>query len=294
MKRRSAPTSSRSPASRTAAARASVARAYAARTSASRGQPVQQDASRETSSGSGTAAARPAASQSTARSSASNQKHSRDQKISLSATARGKQRGSNASAPTRSAGTTTSRPRAQRSNLRVVPRGANPREHIQTTPKRMKVNVSAAGASPASTVTTISSRSSASTPASSDSRSTKSSGARSSGVSTTMRKLVMEKNPKNQAMNIFMAELYNEDHLFELYCSKSDPSEDEKDDFINAPFHDKLHDVLGCHTMSENKSAYVKLCSDLGVYCDPEKVASEKKIKAALKELVLEYYAEIK
>ena len=95
-------------------------------------------------------------------------------------------------------------------------------------------------------------------------------------------------------MNIFVAELYNDNHLYELYCNKSNPSEDEKDDFINAAFPDKLHDVLGCHTPSENKSAYAKLCSDLGVYCDSEKVSSEKKIKAALKELVLSYYAEIK
>lgn len=267
MNRRSAPTSSRSPAGRTAAARASASRAYAARASESRGQPS------ETSSRSATSAPSPATS---------------------SSRARGKQRGSNASAPTHSAGTKASRPPGQRPNVRVVPRGVKPKDHIQASPKRMKVNVSAAGASPASTVTTISSRTSASTPASSDTRSTKSSSARSSGVSTTMRKLVMEKNPKKQALNIFMADLYNENHLFALYCNKADPSEDEKDDFINAPFPDRLHDVLGCHTMSENKAAYAKLCSDLGVYCDPEKVASEKKIKAALKELVWEYYAEIK
>ena len=285
MNRRSTPSSSRSPAGRTAAARASVARAYAARASTARGRSVQQDTSRDTSSRRSTSTTRPPA---------AHQHHPREQKISSSAAARGKQQGSTASALPGRAGSTTSRSRGQRPNLRVVPRGADPKEYVQSTPKRMKVNVLAAGASPASTVTTLSSKSSTSASASPDARSTKSSGARSSGASTTMRKLVMSGDSKKQKMNIFVAELYNPDHLFELFCNKLDPSEDEKEDFINAAFADKLHDVVGSHTMSENKSAYVKLCSELGVYCDSEKVSSEKKIKAALKELVLSYYAQIK
>ena len=99
---------------------------------------------------------------------------------------------------------------------------------------------------------------------------------------------------KKQTLNIFFADLYNENHLFELYCRKYNPSGKDKDDFIKAPFPVKLHDVLQGYTPSQNKSAYAKLCSKLGVYCDPEKVASEKKIKAALKELVQSYYAELK
>ena len=72
------------------------------------------------------------------------------------------------------------------------------------------------------------------------------------------------------------------------------PTEKEKDDFLNAVFPNKLHVVLAYHTPSENKSVYVKLCAELGVYCDSEKVKTDSKIKAAMKELVLPYYEDIK
>ena len=192
----------------------------------------------------------------------------------------------------------TSRSRGQqRPNLRVLPRSVTPKPlspGAEGTPKRMKVNIPTVGDSPAPTLTTLSLRSSALMAVSSESRYTKSSGARSTGASTTIRKLVMDDKSKKQTLNIFVADLYNENHLFELYCSKNNPSKEDKDDFLKAPFPAKLHDVLQGHTPSENKCAYAKLCSKLGVYCDADKVTTNKKIKVNLKDLVLSHYEELK
>lgn len=185
----------------------------------------------------------------------------------------------------------------QKSNVRVLPRGGHPKQvdsGVGGTPKRMKVSVPITATSPASTLTTLSLRSSSSSTISSDARTMKSSVARSTGASTTIRNLMMDDKPKKQELNIFVAQLYNDDHLFELYCNKSNPTDDEKDDFIKASFSDRLHDVLACHTPSENKSAYVKLCSELNVYCDSEKVATNGKIKAAIKELIVPYYEQMR
>ena len=88
--------------------------------------------------------------------------------------------------------------------------------------------------------------------------------------------------------------MYSTEHLYELYCDRATPTDEEKDDFLNAAFPDQLHDVLAHHTPSENKSAYVKLCAELEVYCDPEKVKTESKIKSAIKELVLPYYEKMR
>jgi hypothetical protein len=104
----------------------------------------------------------------------------------------------------------------------------------------------------------------------------------------------MDDKRKKQTLNIFVAKLYSPEHLYELYCNKAKPTDEEKGHFLNAAFPDKLHDVLAFHTPSENKSAYVKLCAELEVFCDPEKVKTESKIKAAIKELVLPYYEKIR
>ena len=104
----------------------------------------------------------------------------------------------------------------------------------------------------------------------------------------------MDDKSNKQVLNIFGVDLYNENHLFELYCSKNNPSDEDKDDFMKAPFSAKLHDVLQGHTPSENKCAYAKLCSELGVYCDPKKMTSGKRIQVNLKELVQSHYAKLK
>lgn len=289
MKRRPKTNSSRPSASRTTAARASSARAYAAR-ARTKATPVAEEADSSLTSR--------RSSPSSSKVSRGRQKQASEKSNSSNASPRrrtnSRSAASSAVSSRKQPATSSGKPR---SNVRVLPRGVHPKElgsGVGSTPKRMKVSVPNSGTSPASTLTTLSLKSSSSTSVSSTARSSKSSTARSTGASTTFRKLDMDDKGKNQTLNIFVAKLYSDDHLFELYCNKANPTEEEKDDFLNASFPNKLHDVLAYHKPSENKSAYVKLCAELGVYCDTDKVKTESKIKAAIKELVVPYYEEIK
>ena len=180
--------------------------------------------------------------------------------------------------------------------MRVPPRGMKPKSISagdEASSKRMKVNIPTVVDSPASTLTMLSSTSSALMVVSSEFQSTKSGGTRSTGASTVIHKLVMDDKPQKQPLNIFMADLYNPGHLLESFCNKKNPSNEERVDFMKAPFSAQLDDVLQGHTPSENKSAYAKLCSELGEYCDPKKVATARKIQVNLKDLVILQYEEL-
>ena len=271
MNRRSASSSPRSPEARTAAARSSAARAYVARTKTVRASSDKQKKLDRNSNHSGAA---------TARSSSNLQKN---QLI--------------ASPIARAVNDKASRTRKpQHPNMRVLPRGMTPKSISagdEASSKRMKVNIPSVVDSPASTLTTLSSTSSALTAVSSDFQSTNSGGARSTGASTVVRKLVMDDKPQKQPLNIFMADLYNPGHLLELFCNKNNPSNEERVDFMEAPFSAQLDDVLQGHTPSENKCAYAKLCSELGEYCDPKKVTTKGRIQANLKDLVTSHYEKL-
>ena len=287
MKRRPGTSPSRSSASRTGADRASTARAKAAHARTNRAFAVEEGHSRGVSRQS---------SPSPSKSLRGRRKQASEKPTPATASSSGPIKSH--SAYSSGVVPTTSRdPGKQRSNVRVLPRGVHPNDlnsGVESTPKRMKVSVRNTGTSPASTLTTVSLKSSSSTSMSSKSRSMKSSGARSTTASTAIRKLALDQQDENRNLNIFVAKLYSDDDLFDLYCNKANPSIEEKDDFVNAAFKHKLHDVLSFHTPSENKSAYVKLCAELDVYCDAEKVKTESKTKAAIKELVLPYYEQLR
>ena len=163
----------------------------------------------------------------------------------------------------------------------------------EASSKRMKVNLPSVVDSPASTLTTFSLSSSASTAMSPGLQSTNSGGATSTGASTVVRKLDLMDEPQKQPLNIFVADLYDPNHLLELFCNKNNPSDEERVDFTEASFSAQLEDVLQAHTPSENKCANAKLCSELGKYCDPKKLMTKGKTQASLKDLVLSQYEKL-
>ena len=120
----------------------------------------------------------------------------------------------------------------------------------EASSKRMKVNLPSVVDSPESTLTTLSSSSSASTAMLPELQSMNSGGEPSTGPSTVVRKLDLMDEPQKQPLNIFMADLYDPNHLLKLFCNKNNPSKEERVDFIEAPFSAQLDDVLQAHTPS--------------------------------------------
>ena len=271
MNRRSASSLPRSPEARTAAACSSAARAYVARTKTVRASSDKQRKSDKNSNHSGGAKAR----------SSSNLQENQLIALPIARVVNDK---------------ASRTPKQQHPKMGVLLRGMTPksiRAEDEASSKRMKVNLPSVVDSPASTLTTLSSTSSASTAVSSELQSKNSGGARSTGASTVVRKLVIDDEPQKQPLNIFMANLYNPGHLLELFCIKNNPSDEERVDFMAAPFSAILDDVLQAITPSENKCAYAKLCSELGEYCDPKKVTTKGRIQANLKDLVISHYEKL-